>query len=50
MPALYFDTVVSPMTYVVAALLALGFTLVVDVVTNRALDRVDMVGALKSAE
>ena len=30
--------------------MAFAFTLVVNLITNRALDRVDMVGALKSAE
>ena len=50
MPSLYFDVVVDPLTYVIAAAMAFGFTLVVNLITNRALDRVDMVGALKSAE
>lgn len=50
MPSLYFDVVVDPLTYVIAAVMAFGFTLVVNLITNRALDRVDMVGALKSAE
>ena len=50
MPSLYFDTVVEPPTYVIAAVLAFAFTLLVNLLTNRALDRVDMVGALKSAE
>lgn len=50
MPSLYFDVVVDPLTYVIAAVMAFGFTIVVNLITNRALDRVDMVGALKSAE
>lgn len=50
MPSLYFDVVVDPLTYVIAAAMAFAFTLVVNLITNRALDRVDMVGALKSAE
>ncbi|MBM6675664.1 FtsX-like permease family protein [Olsenella uli] len=50
MPSLYFDVVVDPLTYVIAAVMAFAFTLVVNLITNRALDRVDMVGALKSAE
>ena len=50
MPSLYFDTVVEPLTYVIAAVLAFAFTLLVNRLTDRALDRVDMVGALKSAE
>ena len=50
MPSLYFDVVVDPLTYVISAVMAFAFTLVVNLITNRALDRVDMVGALKSAE
>ena len=50
MPSLYFDVVVDPLTYLIAAVMAFGFTVVVNLITNRALDRVDMVGALKSAE
>ncbi|WP_455136894.1 FtsX-like permease family protein [Thermophilibacter sp.] len=50
MPSLYFDVVVDPLTYVVSAALAFVFTLVVNLITNRSLDRIDMVGALKSAE
>ncbi|NMM97367.1 ABC transporter permease [Bifidobacterium olomucense] len=36
--------------YAAAALLALAFTMLVSLATNRALDRIDMVGALKSPE
>ena len=50
MPSLYFDVVVDPLTYVISAVLAFVFTLVVNLITNRSLDRIDMVGALKSAE
>ena len=50
MPSLYFDVVVDPITYLIAAAMAFTFTIVVNLITNRALDRVDMVGALKSAE
>ena len=50
MPSLYFDVVVDPLTYVISAVLAFAFTLVVNLITNRSLDRIDMVGALKSAE
>ena len=50
MPSLYFDTVVAWSSYVLAAVLAFAFTVMVNFLTNRALDRVDMVGALKSAE
>lgn len=50
MPALYFDTIVQWPTYVIAGCMSLLFTLIINAFTNRALDRVDMVGALKSAE
>ena len=50
MPSLYFDVTVAPVSYVVSAALAILFTLVVNVMTDRSLDRIDMVGALKSAE
>ena len=50
MPSLYFDVVVSPLTYVIAAAMAFAFTLIVNLITNHALDKIDMVGALKSAE
>ncbi|WP_239519433.1 ABC transporter permease [Bifidobacterium ramosum] len=36
--------------YVAAAVLALAFTVLVEAATNRSLDRIDMVGALKSPE
>ena len=36
--------------YVLAALLAFGFTVIVEQSTNKSLDRIDMVGALKSPE
>lgn len=50
MPSLYFDVIVDPMTYVISAALAFVFTVLVNLMTNRSLDRIDMVGALKSAE
>ena len=50
MPSLYFDTLVNWPTYLIAAALAFAFTLMVNAMTNRGLDRIDMVGALKSAE
>ncbi len=50
MPSLYFDVVVDPLTYVISAVLAFVFTVMVNLITDRSLDRIDMVGALKSAE
>ena len=50
MPSLYFDTTVAWSSYAISAALAFAFTIAVSLLTNRSLDRVDMVGALKSAE
>ena len=50
MPSLYFDTTVAWSSYAISAALAFVFTIAVSLLTNRSLDRVDMVGALKSAE
>ena len=50
MPSLYFAVTIYPSTYVIAAFFAVLFTIIVSQMTNRTLDRVDMVGALKSAE
>lgn len=50
MPSLFFDTIVEPQTYLFASVMSLAFTLIINKMTNRSLDRIDMVGALKSAE
>lgn len=50
MPSLFFDTIVEPQTYVFASVMSLVFTLIINKMTNRSLDKIDMVGALKSAE
>ena len=50
MPSLYFDAVVEPGTYAVAGALSLVFVLVINKITDRSLDRIVMVEALKSAE
>ncbi len=50
MPSLFFDTIVEPQTYLFASVMSLVFTLIINQLTNRSLDRIDMVGALKSAE
>ena len=50
MPSLFFDTIVEPQTYLFASVMSLVFTLIINQMTNRSLDRIDMVGALKSAE
>lgn len=50
MPSLFFDTIVEPQTYLLASVMSFVFTLIINRMTNRSLDRIDMVGALKSAE
>ena len=50
MPSLYFDVEVAPLSFLVAVALSFIFTIIVNLVTNRTLNRIDMVGALKSAE
>ena len=50
MPSLFFDTIVEPQTYLFASVMSFVFTLIINRMTNRSLDRIDMVGALKSAE
>ena len=50
MPSLYFDVEVEPLSYVLAVVLSFVFTFIVYLVTNRTLNKIDKVGALKSAE
>ena len=50
MPSLFFDTIVEWPTFVFASVMSLVFTLVINRMTDRSLDKIDMVGALKSAE
>ena len=50
MPSLFFDTIVEWPTYVFAGVMSLVFTLLINKMTDRSLDKIDMVGALKSAE
>ncbi|MBY4798223.1 FtsX-like permease family protein [Collinsella sp. AGMB00827] len=50
MPSLFFDTVVAWPTYFIASAVTLAFVVVVSKMTNRSLDRIAMVEALKSAE
>lgn len=50
MPSLYFDVQIKPISYVAAVALSFLFTIIVNFSTNRVLNRIDMVGALKSAE
>lgn len=50
MPSLYFAVYIQPSSYVIAAVLSLCFALVVNILTNRSLDKIDMVEALKSVD
>ena len=50
MPSMYFAVEIHPLSYVWSCGLSMLFALVTSLVTSRTIDRVDMVGALKSAE
>lgn len=50
MPSIHFAVNVYPISYVYAALLSLCFALIVNFMTNRTLNQIDMVEALKSME
>lgn len=50
MPSIYFDVVVAPWCYALAAAFSIVFALAVSLITNRMLDRIIMVEALKSPE
>lgn len=50
MPAVYFAVSVQPFSYIFAAGMTLIFALIVNLITNRSLDGIDMVDALKSIE
>ena len=50
MPGLYFAVSVHPVSYVIAAAATLAFSLLVQLLTNPVLDRIDPVTSLKSVE
>lgn len=50
MPSMYFAVEINPLSYVWSCGLSMLFALATSLVTSRSIDRVDMVGALKSAE
>lgn len=50
MPSIYFAVYVAPKSYVISAGLTFSFALMVNLLTNRTLGRIDMVEALKSVE
>lgn len=50
MPGIAFPTHIEWYSMVISAVLPFAFALVVNLITNRTLDRIDMIGALKSVE
>lgn len=50
LPGIYFDVSIFPSTYLISAVIAFAFTIVVNQITNRLLDVIDPVEALKSVE
>ncbi len=50
MPSIYFAVHIEAVSYVISALITFCFALLVNLMTNRMLDRIDMVEALKSVE
>ncbi len=50
MPSIYFETYLSPISYLYAAVISFCFALIVNLITNRTLNQINMVEALKSVE
>lgn len=50
MPGIAFPTHIEWYSMVISAVLPFAFALIVNLITNRTLDRIDMIGALKSVE
>ena len=50
MPGIAFPNHIEWYSMVISAVLPFAFALVVNLITNRTLDRIDMIGALKSVE
>ena len=50
MPSIYLAVSLYGRSYLIASGLSFGFALIVDVITNRSLDHIDPVEALKSVE
>ncbi len=50
MPQISFLTTIEPVSWVISAVVPMLFCLAVNLITNRVLDRIDMIGALKSVE
>lgn len=50
LPSIYLAVSLHPVSYVIAAVLSFGFALIVNLITNRSLDAINPVEALKSIE
>ena len=50
MPSFQFELVIQPESYIIAGVISLSFTFLVNIITNRILDKINMVEALKSIE
>lgn len=50
MPSIHFAVHVEPVSYLISAAITFCFTIIVNWITNRSLDRINMVEALKSVE
>ena len=50
MPSIYFAVKLHPISYLITVALSIGFALFVDFLTDRTLDHIDPVEALKSIE
>ena len=50
MPSLEFVLAIKPLSYLYAAVISFSFTIIVNLITNRVLDKINMVEALKSVE
>lgn len=50
MPAIYFKATLSPISYVISAVIAISFAFIVNFITDRSLDVINPVEALKSIE
>ncbi len=50
MPSIYFATRIEPVSYALAAIMSVGFAFLVNLMTDRSLDKINPVEALKSIE
>lgn len=50
MPSIHFIVYITPVSYLFSAAIAIGFAIIVNWMTNRTLDRINMVEALKSID